>query len=73
MKRDDTVVVVAVNTGTSAIDVPITINGGTAPASMSTWVTTDSQDMEPSDDAPITDGIFTASLPATSVKTFRGQ
>jgi glucuronoarabinoxylan endo-1,4-beta-xylanase len=70
---DGTVVVVAVNENTAAVDVPITIAGGTAPASMSVWQTSASDDMAPKDAVTVTGGLFTASLPAMSVTTFAGQ
>lgn len=70
---DGTVVVVAVNSSTSAAEVPITIAGGTAPASLSTWVTSASDDLAMKDAVAVNDGVFTAALPEMSVTTFRGQ
>ena len=42
---DGTVVVVAINKGTSSVTVPISIAGGTAPASMTPWVTSSSDNL----------------------------
>lgn len=70
---DGTVVVVAVNQGASSVDLPITIAGGAAPAEMSTWITSESDDLAPSMGSTVTSNIFVASLPAVSVTTFVGQ
>jgi O-glycosyl hydrolase len=70
---DGTVVVVAVNQGTAVADVPITIASGTAPAEMSLWVTSESDDLARKDPVTVTGGIFMASLPGTSVTTFVGN
>jgi glucuronoarabinoxylan endo-1,4-beta-xylanase len=70
---DGTVVVVAVNKGSDALEVPITIAGGTAPAEMSTWVTSATEDLAASDAVTVTGGIFMASLPGTTVTTFVGK
>jgi O-glycosyl hydrolase len=70
---DGTVVVVAVNTGGAALEVPITIAGGTVPASMATWLTSASDDLAAGDPVAVTDGVFAASLPGTSVTTFVGE
>lgn len=68
-----TVVVVAVNEDTAAAELPITIAGGTAPAELSRWVTSASDDLAAQAPVAVTDGIFTASLPAMSVTTFVGN
>jgi glucuronoarabinoxylan endo-1,4-beta-xylanase len=70
---EGTVVVVAVNRSTNPADVPITIAGGTAPAEMSTWLTSATDDLSPASPVTVTGGIFLASLPGTSVTTFVGQ
>jgi O-glycosyl hydrolase len=44
--------------------------GGTAPASMAVYQTSASDDIASKDPATVTDGVFTASLPAMSVTTF---
>jgi len=67
---DDTVVVVAVNKGTSAANVPITIAGGTAPATCTPNVTSASANLTAGTAVPVTGGAFTASLAATTVTSF---
>ena len=67
---DDTVVVVAVNKGTSAANVPITIAGGTVPASCTPNVTSSSANLAAGTAVAVTGGTFTAALAATTVTTF---
>jgi len=67
---DGTVAVVAVNKGTSAATVPITISGGTAPASCTPNVTSSSANLAAGTAVTVTGGTFTASLAATTVTTF---
>jgi glucuronoarabinoxylan endo-1,4-beta-xylanase len=67
---DGTVVVVAVNKGTSAATVPITIAGGTAPASCTPNVTSSSANLAAGTPVTATGGTFSASLAATTVTTF---
>ena len=70
---DGTVVVVAINKNTAAVEVPITIAGQPAPTSLIPWVTSGSDDLASKDAVAVTDGSFTASLPGTSVTTFVSQ
>ncbi len=70
---DGTVVVVAINKGNAAADVPITIAGGTAPASMTPHVTSASDDLASKAEIAVTDGIFNATLESMSVTTFVGK
>jgi len=73
-KSDDgKVVVVAINETTTAQSIPITIAGGTAPASMVPYQTTAMANWAAQTAVPITGGIFTAALPAMSVTTFVSQ
>ncbi len=67
------VVVVAINKGDAAADVPITIAGGTAPASMTPWVTSATDNLVSKDAVAVAAGTFTASLPGKSVTTFVGM
>ncbi|HYQ02621.1 MAG TPA: hypothetical protein VER96_28305 [Polyangiaceae bacterium] len=67
------VVVVAINETTMAQSIPITIAGGTAPASMIPYQTTATANWAAQTAVPISGGIFTAALPAMSVTTFVGQ
>ena len=64
------VVVVAINNGNAAAEVPITIAGGTAPSSMTPWLTSASDNLASQTAVSVTGGVFTASLPAMSVTTF---
>jgi glucuronoarabinoxylan endo-1,4-beta-xylanase len=70
---DGTVVVVAINKGSAAAEVPITIAGGTAPASMTPTVTSASDNLVAKTAVPVTGGTFTASLGGTTVTTFVGK
>jgi glucuronoarabinoxylan endo-1,4-beta-xylanase len=70
---DGTVVVVAINKGTAQATVPITIAGGTAPASMTPHVTSASDNLAAKAPVTVTGGIFMASLGGTTVTTFVGR
>ena len=70
---DGTVVVVAINTTSSAVSVPIGIAGGTAPAMMTPNVTSSSQNLAAGTAVAVSGGAFTAMLGATSVTTFVGK
>ena len=67
---DGTVAVVAVNKGSAAATVPITIAGGTAPTSCTPNVTSSSANLVAGTAVTVTGGTFTASLAATTVTTF---
>lgn len=67
------VVVVAINETNAAVDVPIAISGGTAPAMMMPIVTDASQNWAEGAPVAVTDGSLPASLPAMSVTTFVSQ
>ena len=70
---DGTVVVVAINKATAAVSVPITIAGGTAPASMTPWVTSSSDNLVSKTAVTVANGTFTAALGASTVTTFVGK
>jgi glucuronoarabinoxylan endo-1,4-beta-xylanase len=70
---DGTVVVVAINKGTAQATVPITIAGGTAPASMTPHVTSAADNLVAKTAVTVTGGIFMASLAGTTVTTFVGK
>jgi O-glycosyl hydrolase len=70
---DGTVVVVAINSSTSTQSVPITISGGTAPASLTPWVTDSSSNLASKTAITVSGGSFTASLGGPSVTTFVGK
>jgi len=67
-----TVVVVAINTTSSAVTVPISIAGGsgTAPTMMTPNVTSSSQNLVAGTAVAVSGGTFSAMLGATSVTTF---
>jgi len=70
---DGTVVVVAVNQGSTAANVPITIAGGTAPAMLTPTVTSATDNLAAKTAVTVTNGSFMASLPAQTVTTFVGM
>jgi glucuronoarabinoxylan endo-1,4-beta-xylanase len=67
---DGTVVLVAINKGTSASTVPVTISGGAAPSSCTPTVTSASEDLKAGTAVPVNGGILTASLAGLTVTTF---
>ena len=71
--NDGTVVVVAINEGTAAANVPITISGGSAPAMMTPWVTSATLDLKSQTAVAVSGSKFTAALPGMSVTTFVGK
>jgi glucuronoarabinoxylan endo-1,4-beta-xylanase len=70
---DGTVVVVAINKASAAVSVPITIAGGTAPASMTPWVTSSTDNLASKTAVTVANGTFTAALGASTVTTFVGK
>jgi O-glycosyl hydrolase len=70
---DGTLVVVAINKGDSTAEFPITIAGGMAPTSMTPTVTSASDNLATRGAIAVTDGQFTASLPALTVTSFVGK
>ena len=70
---DGTVVVVAINAGSANTVVPLTISGGTSPASLTPNVTSASEDLEAGTAVPVTGGVLMASLPGKTVTTFVGK
>ena len=67
---DGTVVVVAINKATAAVTVPITIAGGTAPASCTPNVTSSSANLMAGTAVTVTGGVLSAALGASTVTTF---
>jgi glucuronoarabinoxylan endo-1,4-beta-xylanase len=65
--------IVAINKNSSAVSVPITISGGTAPTSVTPWVTSSSDSLASKTAVAVSGGSFTASLAATTVTTFVSQ
>lgn len=63
-------VIVAINKGTAAATVPISFSGGTAPASCTPNVTSDTDNLAAKTAVTVTGGVLSASLPATTVTTF---
>lgn len=68
-KGDKKVVIVAVNKGTSAVSENFILQDGYASA-VSTWVTDSSRNLAAGAPIPVSNGAFTAELPAQSVTTF---
>ena len=68
-----TVVVVAINNGTTSVTVPISISGGTAPASLTPWVTSATDNLASKTAVTVTGGSFTATLASKTVTTFVGK
>jgi glucuronoarabinoxylan endo-1,4-beta-xylanase len=66
---DSTVVVVAINKGSAPAEEPITIVGGSA-TSCTPHVTSASDNLVAGTAIPVTDGVFSASLAATTVTSF---
>ncbi len=66
------VVIVAINKGTAAVTVPISI-AGTAPAMLTPWVTSMADNFASKTAVAVSGGTFMASLPGMSVTTFVGQ
>jgi O-glycosyl hydrolase len=62
--------IVAINKNTSAVNVPITISGGTAPTSVTPWVTSSADNLASKTAVAVSAGSFTAALGASSVTTF---
>ena len=67
---DGSVVVVAINETTAAVNLPVTITGGTAPTTMNAWRTSATEDMASTDPVTVTGGVLNAALPAMSVTTY---
>ena len=67
---NDEVVIVAINETGQPVEIPIAIMGGTAPASMTPWVTSATDNLGAQAAVTVTGGVFTASLPGMSVTTF---
>ena len=70
---DGTVAVVAINQGTASVSVPISISGGTAPASLTPWVTSATDNLASKAAVTVSGGSFTAALAAKTVTTFVGK
>ena len=70
---DGKVVIVAINKGTAAVTMPISITGGTAPTSVTPHVTSSSDNLVAKTAVPVSNGSFSAMLGATSVTTFVGN
>jgi glucuronoarabinoxylan endo-1,4-beta-xylanase len=64
---------VAINKNTSAVSLPITIAGGTAPATMTPWVTSSTDNLISKTAVAVSGGSFTAALAANTVTTFVGK
>lgn len=70
---DGTLVVVAINQGKTDVSFPISIAGGSAPASLTPYVTSAAYDLKAQAAVGVSSGSFTAALAATTVTTFVGK
>ena len=70
---DSTFVIVAINKGSATANVPISILGGTAPAVLTSWVTSASDNLNSGPEVTVSGGSFTAALPSMTVTTFVGK
>jgi len=68
--NDGTVVVVAINAGTSVVTAPIAISGEAVPTSCTPNVTSANDDLAAKSAVAVTSGTLSASLAASSVTTF---
>ena len=68
-----TVVIVAINKGAESVTVPITIAGGTAPASLTPWVTSASDNLKSKAAVTVSGNTFTPTLAGKTVTTFVGN
>ncbi|MHA6530076.1 carbohydrate-binding protein [Paenibacillus sp. BAC0078] len=71
-KGDNKVVIVAINKGTSAVSQNFVLQNGTA-SSVSPWITDASRKVAAGASINLSNGSFTAQLPAQSVTTFVGE
>jgi len=55
------------------LSVPITISGGPTPASLTPWVTSESENLAARTAGRVSDGSFTATLDGKTVTTFVGS
>ena len=63
-----------INKGSAAVSVPITVAGGTAaPAAMTPYVTSATDNIAAKTALPVTGGVFTAALDSMTVTTFVGK
>jgi glucuronoarabinoxylan endo-1,4-beta-xylanase len=70
---DGTVVVVAINKGSATVNVPIALSGGTAPASLTPWVTSATDNLKSGTAVAVSGGSFSATLASQTVTTFVGR
>lgn len=70
--RRDRLVIVAINQGASAVEQTFTIENGEI-AEVTPWVTTETLAVAAQPAIALTDGSFTATLPASSITTFVGE
>jgi O-glycosyl hydrolase len=64
---------VAINKGSASVTVPISIAGGTAPASLTPWVTSATDNLISKPAVPVSGGSFPAALTSKTVTTFVGK
>jgi glucuronoarabinoxylan endo-1,4-beta-xylanase len=69
-KSGSSVRIIAVNTGTSAVNQTFNISGGTAPSSLNRYRTSSSEDLATLSTISVSGGSFTTSLPGRSITSF---
>jgi glucuronoarabinoxylan endo-1,4-beta-xylanase len=70
---DGTTVIVALNSGSSAVQASFFVGGSSWPASVIPYVTSASSNLAPGTALPVTDARFSGSLAAQSITTFVGK
>jgi glucuronoarabinoxylan endo-1,4-beta-xylanase len=70
---DGTAVIVAINKGSTTVTLPIAISGGPAPASLTPWVTSASDNLKSGTPLSPNGGLFTATLASLTVTTLVGK
>ncbi|HEY3256711.1 MAG TPA: hypothetical protein VGJ91_22295, partial [Polyangiaceae bacterium] len=63
----------AINKGSAAATVPITFSGGTAPATLTPYLTSATDNLKVNTDVAVTGGSFMAVLASKTVTTFVGK
>jgi hypothetical protein len=70
--KGDKIAIVVINNGTSAVSQTFALQGGTA-TTMTPYVTSSSANMQAGSNISVSNGTFTATLPAQSITTFVGN
>jgi glucuronoarabinoxylan endo-1,4-beta-xylanase len=71
--KDGSAVIVAINQGTTPVDIDLVFSGGAAPASLTPWVTSADDNLSAKTAVSPAGGSFVVALPELSVTTFVGK